>query len=212
MSELNNIIGGGANNLLLRRRMMLAKKQSRYSVNWNQLMENGDFTERTESKTTYKHWRWYGSVGTISETPSGELVINGGKFRTDAPIIPTIESHVYFVKFRAKKNVADINSTFYLPLDGGGLKRLQTDYVTYEYRRKPIQADVIIQFNADDGIISIDKNYGIRFIDLTQMFGEGNEPTSVSDFEAWLAENNLDGYQPYNEGEIRYTTKPSWIL
>ena len=46
---------------------------------------------------------------------------------------------------------------------------------------------------------------------VTQMFGAGNEPTSVAEFKTWLAENNLDGYQPYNEGEIRYTTKPSWI-
>ena len=40
-------------------------------------------------------------------------------------------------------------------------------------------------------------------IDLTQMFGAGNEPTTVADFEAWLAQNiGTLPYYDYNAGEL----------
>ena len=39
-------------------------------------------------------------------------------------------------------------------------------------------------------------------IDLTQMFGAGNEPTTVADFEAWLAQNGLPSVADYNAGEL----------
>lgn len=40
-------------------------------------------------------------------------------------------------------------------------------------------------------------------IDLTQMFGAGNEPSTVADFEAWLAENiGTLPYYDYNAGEL----------
>ena len=42
-----------------------------------------------------------------------------------------------------------------------------------------------------------------HLIDLTQMFGAGNEPTSVAQFEQWFTDNigSLDNYYPYNTGE-----------
>ena len=43
----------------------------------------------------------------------------------------------------------------------------------------------------------------VDFFDLTQMFGEGNEPSTVEEFESWLANNiGLQPYYPYNEGEL----------
>ena len=43
----------------------------------------------------------------------------------------------------------------------------------------------------------------VNVIDLTLMFGAGNEPTSVAQFEQWFTDNigSLDNYYPYNEGE-----------
>ena len=43
----------------------------------------------------------------------------------------------------------------------------------------------------------------LYFIDLTEIYGEGNEPTTVAAFEAWLATNvGLKGYYTYNEGSL----------
>lgn len=43
-----------------------------------------------------------------------------------------------------------------------------------------------------------------QFIDLTQMFGSGNEPTTLDDFAKRLGYDSIDDvpYIPYNEGEI----------
>lgn len=43
-----------------------------------------------------------------------------------------------------------------------------------------------------------------QFIDLTQMFGSGNEPTTLEDFAKRLGYSSIDDvpYIPYNEGEI----------
>jgi hypothetical protein len=40
-------------------------------------------------------------------------------------------------------------------------------------------------------------------IDLTLIFGAGNEPSTVAEFESWLGTNiGLKDYYPYNEGEL----------
>lgn len=46
-----------------------------------------------------------------------------------------------------------------------------------------------------------------QLIDLTLIFGSGNEPTTVEQFEAWLAQNvGLSDYYPYDAGSILKTT------
>ena len=43
----------------------------------------------------------------------------------------------------------------------------------------------------------------VNVIDLTQMFGTGREPSTVADFETWLAGNiGKKDYYPYNAGEL----------
>lgn len=39
-------------------------------------------------------------------------------------------------------------------------------------------------------------------IDLTAIFGAGNEPTTVADFEAWREQNGLPSVADYNPGEL----------
>jgi hypothetical protein len=50
--------------------------------------------------------------------------------------------------------------------------------------------------------------------DLTYMFGAGNEPTSVAQFEQWFTDNigSLDNYYPYNTGqEIKVKYLPQYM-
>ena len=54
-------------------------------------------------------------------------------------------------------------------------------------------------------------NLFINFIDLTRIFGEGNEPATVAEFETWLEENvGLEDYYPYDEGSL-ISTKATHI-
>lgn len=44
--------------------------------------------------------------------------------------------------------------------------------------------------------------FDLNVIDLTTIFGAGNEPTTVADFEAWMAQNGLPSVADYNAGEL----------
>lgn len=59
----------------------------------------------------------------------------------------------------------------------------------------------LIHISCNDCIISLEK---VQIIDLTQMFGSGNEPSTPDDFAKRLGYSSIDDvpYIPYNEGEI----------
>lgn len=59
----------------------------------------------------------------------------------------------------------------------------------------------LIHISCNDCIISLEK---VQIIDLTQMFGSGNEPTTADDFAKRLGYDSINDvpYIPYNEGEI----------
>lgn len=55
------------------------------------------------------------------------------------------------------------------------------------------------QWDAGDTIEISD----VQVFDLTLIFGAGNEPSTVEEFDAWLAENiGEQAYYPYNPGEV----------
>lgn len=58
-----------------------------------------------------------------------------------------------------------------------------------------------VNVSCNDCIISLEK---VQVIDLTQMFGSGNEPATPDDFAKRLGYDSIDDvpYIPYNEGEI----------
>lgn len=53
-------------------------------------------------------------------------------------------------------------------------------------------------FGDNSNGLTIKCNAWVNIIDLTQMFGSGNEPTTVEEFEAMFTED----YYPYNEGTL----------
>lgn len=61
--------------------------------------------------------------------------------------------------------------------------------------------DTILGVTLNDCIVSIEN---MQYIDLTQMFGSGNEPSTPDDFAKRLGYSSIDDvpYIPYNEGEI----------
>lgn len=63
--------------------------------------------------------------------------------------------------------------------------------------------DITVTIRIANGY-SINNEFNFQFIDLTQMFGSGNEPTTPDDFAKRLGYSSIDDVPsfPYNEGEI----------
>lgn len=63
--------------------------------------------------------------------------------------------------------------------------------------------DITVTIRIANGC-SINNEFNFQFIDLTQMFGSGNEPTTPDDFAKRLGYSSIDDVPsfPYNEGEI----------
>lgn len=60
--------------------------------------------------------------------------------------------------------------------------------------------NVIITYSSD---VNVSLDYRFQVIDLTAIFGAGNEPATVEDFEEWLAQNvGTRDYYPYTEPTI----------
>lgn len=67
----------------------------------------------------------------------------------------------------------------------------------------PLKSSNCIEVVMDNGR-EYDELVKLKFFDLTQMFGSGNEPTTPEDFAKRLGYSSIDDvpYIPYNEGEI----------
>jgi hypothetical protein len=125
------------------------------------------------------------------------------KFITTAPM--EANNHSYLVSVLAK---APNNKEFVLALGNNGTKafnNLNTTSYTLIF-------DIINKTNTSNEIYLWDTSGSgeqssikrAQAIDLTQMFGSGNEPTTPDDFAKRLGYSSIDDvpYIPYNEGEI----------
>lgn len=125
------------------------------------------------------------------------------KFITTAPM--EANKHSYLVSVLAK---APNNKEFVLALGNNGTKtfnNLNTTSYTLIF-------DIIKKTNTSNEIYLWDTSGSgeqssikrAQAIDLTQMFGSGNEPTTTDDFAKRLGYDSINDvpYIPYNEGEI----------
>lgn len=182
------------------------------SVPWNQLVKNGNFTDTSD---------WVG-VTTVSDGTATAI-----KTATGQAIIHNIaqysfkytDGHVYLFFADVKSNNA-ATSVYILPTStaaDGTSTPLTTDSwtkITYRWNRQGTGTTFqIIGYNGSDP--TQDVNFSVRNVmclDLTLMFGAGNEPTTVSQFESWLENNvGLKSYYPYNEGKL-INAKPQNLI
>lgn len=66
----------------------------------------------------------------------------------------------------------------------------------------PYGYKVIVGFNIATGTFTIDVSAPFKLIDLTTIFGSGNEPSTVAEFEAWMAQQGFAGLTDYNPGQV----------
>lgn len=165
------------------------------SVKWNQLVQNGDFSDGTTG--------W-----------SGCTVENGIATRTETNVIqksaayyPQIISGHKYLLLCDMKRAGETAMVFYFGGGGSG------EYLHQPFGSAPQNswvtnsaiwtstytgaAYVQVRGGAGDQI----KNFHIH--DLTAIFGSGNEPSTVEEFEAWLAATvGLQPYYAYDPGSV----------
>lgn len=115
-----------------------------------------------------------------------------------------VVGHVYYLQFYYKFS-QDFSGTFSYRnyLNYGQQTTLTPSYILTSYktifncRRKDT-----FNFYISLSVGNVDLGY-LNAIDLTAIFGAGNEPTTVADFEAWMTQNiGTLPYYDYNAGEL----------
>ena len=141
-------------------------------------------------------------------TPTGAPSVAGGQnwssgwARTSNQLII---GHIYYysliyTRIAKRSDIGDFNPSQVLILAFNEKYNLEFGKPTL--LRNVIKAtDTVLGVTINDCIVSIEN---MQYIDLTHMFGIGNEPSTPEDFAKRLGYSNIDDfpYIPYNEGEI----------
>lgn len=175
------------------------------SVPWNQQVPDINVNNWTKGGNNVTSLTFNDDVITFE-------TLDSGTNRDVRPInfISFITGHKYYSSFNAKADAATSTALIYFA--DGGVTRPLADIVNtiglnwqkYSYIDTCVNTvPCAPRFtNIDSRAATINfKDYVL--IDLTLMFGSGNEPTTVSQFESWLENNvGLKAYYPYNEGAL----------
>lgn len=171
------------------------------TIVWNQMTRNGDFNGNIE------YWSSYNSnnVSVAYGNRSIIATLNSSGYGFSFGIIQTfpasVANHKYFVKYNVKPSV---DTTF-----GSEYANINISIVTCPANVFTTVKGFIISVSSDNtpfiikptSELNIGDTYEIKdviVIDLTKMFGSGNEPATVEEFEAMFP----NSYYPYNEGEL----------
>ena len=167
------------------------------AVSWSQLIQNGDFSDgldywipwSTEQTTTVSDGVCY-----MELLPN---VTQGAQQHE----INHVAGHKYYIHSLIKGDAPISNDPLFF----------YTDYVTERVYYTPSTSWQKISEIRDfeNGILVISfvrtnlQLKDVYMIDLTLLFGAGNEPSTVEAFDAWLANNiGAADYYPYNAGEL----------
>lgn len=174
------------------------------SVVWNQLVKNA-----LDQSGNNGWWSRQGANNVELNGSSIKLTfVSGSSYQPQITQKANfVLSHKYFVSFEIKRSVSKTISCFLresIDLYGNSVKYIlnmptdgqyQTIYTStggYPY----VFICVTDQVNDVGDSVTVSD---VQLIDLTQMFGAGNEPTTVEEFRALYP----NSYYPYNTGELR---------
>ena len=177
------------------------------TVKFNQLVRNGNFSNGTTN------WTWNANrIGSVSVTENIVTFKNITQSNWVCNLNNTynlVVGHKYLFKGALKCDTANVLGTIadsqYMSQSH---KTISTsDWTAFNYIVTSISnftgtlAVGFTQSIPSTGITMMAKE--IQVIDLTLIFGAGNEPSTVADFEAWLAQNiGTLPYYDYNAGEL----------
>lgn len=165
-------------------KLVSVKKIGGRTIVWNQLVNLNEFENTTINGIVYTKNK-DGSIN-VKGTASGASHKNINQFKI-------IASHKYYVGSRGAVCGGWLAYGLYVPeLSGYSMTSKKGTITTAN-----MDADASLDFHAWDGK-AIDITFYPQLVDLTQMFGAGNEPSTPEEFEALFSED----YYPYNEGEL----------
>lgn len=162
-------------------------------VMWNQIIpaDESIYTAHTNSTIT---------------TENGFVISRSGsqknQFGVRIPTILPIDGHKYLVRFKYQSNLdrrpncrfGDSGNSSYQDVSGNIFSAIRTAtdasryFILWHYDSQPI-------YNTDDYVCLKD----LCIFDLTEMFGAGNEPTTVEEFRAMFPKD----YYPYDAGTLK---------
>ena len=167
-------------------------------INWNQKITNGDFANGTTG--------WIAASGTLSAN-NGELSVQvGGEWNNDArQNLITTAGHKYLIKVTAKADSSIDKITFgqfATSANANVIFDITQTYTKYSAFIEPTVDGEVIRFSlVASGLSRIGSKYYLKnamLFDLTQMFGAGNEPSTVAEFNTLFPKD----YYDYNSGTI----------
>lgn len=173
------------------------------SVVWNQLVKNGDFASAD-------NWASNDKNSTTLTIEEGKAVVTskyagtgGDPVAIRQTLPPSVANHKYFVSLDFSANNTDLTPYFeYYRAFSGYAESMFRDGNTYSsiFTAKESGATVfLLKPQGTKAVGDVWEWDNVMVIDLTAMFGAGNEPTTVDEFRALYP----DSYYPYNAGELR---------
>ena len=191
----NKVLVGNKNILRVNTPQYLASYKRNLIVKTSQKVENGDFKKTTG-------WSLYGATakfdtnaGIITLTPT-TVGTSNKYFELYKNIGASIVGHKYFVSYYYKtdKELASDARTTYggvrVATITGELNKWNKVAGIITSTRAVALLDTYFTFANEVGTVNVQR---VSCIDLTETFGEGNEPTTVEEAEAILGK----GYIPY---------------
>lgn len=177
------------------------------SVKFNQLVKNGNFSDTSKTLTVRCSLSVNNNVGTITpeSNPSdymllsleGNALIKGHKYLVVASVKLSEETN-------KEVSIRSTNASRILYTFDGTKTNWQTCKFLYDTTTDATISDTYVFRLLINQNISFPIDIkNVITIDLTAIFGAGNEPSTVAEFEAWLAENvGLKEYYEYTDGEV----------
>lgn len=182
------------------------QKMKGRSFVWNQLVKNGNFADGIAS------WGRNGVNILASDNVLTAIVVESASM-TNVGIqqsnVPFVVNHKFFMHGWIKTNDNSSGQCF-IGFGSNADSAVKVTATNDEWKevigirstannREPIL--IVGQLNARYGVVLNIKN--IICLDLTLIFGPGNEPSTVEEFDAWRKEMGLTlDYYDYNEGEV----------
>lgn len=169
-------------------KLVSVKKIGGRTIVWNQLVNLNELENTTINGIVYTKNK-DGSIS-VKGTASGISHVNINYFKT-------IASHKYYVGSRGAVCGGWLAYGLYVSeLSGYSMTGEKGTITTAN-----MDADASLDFHVWDGV-AVDITFYPQLVDLTKMFGAGNEPSTPEEFEALFPKD----YYPYNEGTLMSTS------
>ena len=177
------------------------KKIKGNTIVWNQLVKNGNFADGGNTPTGWT----LGHEVTCDNTNDDYITIIGNNYIKQNFPIDVRKGHKIFYTARAKSNGANTNNAYiYVPSISNNSNTITGDNEWHiisnigTVTNNMSTSDELIKIFMNGNTVTVDKKYGVKVVDLTLIFGKGNEPATIEEFEAMYSLN----YYDYNEGEL----------